>query len=75
MAIHPLNPVRGVNPKPLGGKGVTKGLDSSKQCIAHTQIFLGALHTLKNLETNEIIAICKLKPGVTTQSVTAWGLR
>ena len=39
------------------------------------KIFIGALHTLTNLDTKEIIAICKLKPGVTTQSITAWGLR
>lgn len=38
-------------------------------------IFLGAKHTLTNLETGEVIAICQLKPGVTTQSLTAWGLR
>ena len=39
------------------------------------KIFIGAMHTLKNLDTNEIVAICQLKAGVTTQSITAWGLR
>ncbi|KAK9796628.1 hypothetical protein WJX73_003497 [Symbiochloris irregularis] len=39
------------------------------------KIFIGAMHTLKNLETNEIVAVCQLKAGVRMQSVTAWGLR
>lgn len=39
------------------------------------KIFVGAMHTLKNLETKEIIAVCQLKAGVRMQSVTAWGLR
>ena len=38
-------------------------------------LVLGACLKLKDMETDEVIAVCKLKPQVTTQAITAWGLR
>ena len=38
-------------------------------------LLVGATLTLKDVESNEVLAVAKLKPAVQSQAVTAWGLR